>query len=86
MVEGGGAVDVPLVLHGEARCVLGAGVAEVRVTRAVRDVDDGVVGERVAASAKSKTPPSPIGPSATVVWYRSRSGAHVSAEKQTPPS
>jgi hypothetical protein len=48
MVERGCPVDVALVLHGQARGVLPGGVAEVHVTRAVRDIDDRVVGERVA--------------------------------------
>ena len=47
-VERGGAVDVALVVHGEAGGVFRGGVADVRVTRAVGDVDGGVVGERVA--------------------------------------
>jgi hypothetical protein len=48
MLEGGGAVDGPPVVHGEAGGVLRGGVADVDVTRAVRDEHDGVAGERVA--------------------------------------
>jgi hypothetical protein len=48
VIESGGAVDVPLVVHGQVGGVVPGDVADVHVSRAVGDVDDGVIGERVA--------------------------------------
>jgi hypothetical protein len=59
VVERGGAVDVALVVDGEAVSVLPGGVADVHVARAVRDVDERVAGNWVALVLQIEDPTLP---------------------------